>query len=1026
MTITTSRRPPPPLIHSGYNDLVNLVASTPSRLGTNLASQSRIYGSPPPPPAFQQKASYINARPRLGGDGLPRADSYVRLIEEQAQSKVRYRGNAGASSGGRGGRTRGYARGGGRVGAQTGGGREEWKVVELRKRKIDKKMIGHPKDFRHIFHASTYEEATELLLRWSIEGLGDKLGDPAWAYPIKELVKARAREQQARAVAAVVEATARSRELVDADIDDAKPPGTLRVVNGLPSSIYSTTNTLLRTSGKARPTIQTNATSNTRSTGQASVSPLLTGGSTPNVIANFQGYFETPSTSSSSANVKGNTQPLQIKKKSISALPIPVSAAAESQTTKSEEVIIANIIPEEVKETKQEALSDIPTPSSPPTPRSRRDNRPKAQEIFTQLPFRVIKPSLETLEKSMSIALFFEQYYHALLQTPAPKVQLNNDNDTSSQNSTPIPSDSVVGDEIVDLGNNNKPIHPGNYVLNRARRLANLESTFNLPENLGLTEEEKNLKREELLKEENRILRERRKKVDVKGFELGRVIGHGAFGVVRIAREKQSGRLVAMKQLRKADMLRKSQEGHVRAEKDLLAAAASQSLSTCVAGEENYKPSWIVQLYYAFQDNDHLYLVLEFMGGGDLLNLLVERDTFSESMTKFYISEMIMGLEETHSLGFIHRDIKPDNFLFTKQGHIRISDFGLATDLHWIHDTNYYEQQRLSILKKHGIDLEYPSIKTKRMKKKDIDLILGKEWESQGKHLLTWREDKRRNLAYSVCGTNSYMAPEVIRGQGYGFSCDWWSLGVIMYESLYGYPPFVSSSRHVTRQKILNWKTTLKFPPKPRLSPECLDLMTALLCEPEDRLGTTPNERSSILSANTKASNNSSTLNGRQINLGKGLGNDGAELIKKHKWFEGIDWDNLHKQTPPYHPDLYAEDDTRHFDDDIPDEPLAPANGAAGNVTKDPLLRDKKHGEHLLEIRKSLAFKGWTFKSPALVENRYGHLHDISHMKDISEETIRESHTDDLESKEEMKGGWNDVGTKSGFTGTVRNRALSF
>jgi len=429
----------------------------------------------------------------------------------------------------------------------------------------------------------------------------------------------------------------------------------------------------------------------------------------------------------------------------------------------------------------------------------------------------------------------------------------------------------------------------------------------------------------------------------------------GAFGVVSLVRERTTGKLFAMKQLRKTDMLRKGQEGHVRAERDVLKSA---SLVGSPGGAE-----WIVRLHYSFQDRDHLYLVLEYMGGGDLLNLLIERDTFPEDFTRFYIAEMVLAIESCHIFGFIHRDIKPDNFLFDPDGHIKLSDFGLATDLHWAHDTSYYEQQRLHLMRKHGIDLEDTTrgdgSRPKRLDRKDLDALMG---DGRG-GIFTWREKNRRKLAYSVCGTNSYMAPEVIRGQGYSYSCDWWSLGVIMFECLYGYPPFVSNSRHVTRQKILNWKQSLRFPSLPRVSHEAVDLMQQLLCEPEDRLGsqtsssvTRPN--SMIVQARRSALITTSGVT-RSV--------DGVELIKAHPFFRGVDWTNIHQYPAPFRPDLRDPEDTRHFDDDIPAEPLAPANGAPPDATRDPLLRDKVHGQEILDVRKALAFAGFTHKSPRAI-----------------------------------------------------------
>jgi len=522
---------------------------------------------------------------------------------------------------------------------------------------------------------------------------------------------------------------------------------------------------------------------------------------------------------------------------------------------------------------------------------------------------RTIIPSLATLDKAVSARIYFENLYFPLFRHPPSREQ---------------------------------------------RRLAMEKEMMDM----NLSQAQKENLRARWRQNETDYLRDRRLKVDASAFVKLRTIGHGAFGVVSLVKEQSTGNLYAMKQLRKTDMLRKGQEGHVRAERDILKSASMVNSPT---GAE-----WIVRLYYSFQDRDNLYLVLEYMGGGDLLNLLIERDVFDEDFTRFYVAEMILAIESCHKHGFIHRDIKPDNFLFDPQGHIRLSDFGLATDLHWAHDTSYYEQQRLQLLHKHGIDLEDSNgiadgKGTRRMNRKDIELLMGNEGGQGG--VFTWREKNRRKLAYSVCGTNSYMSPEVIRGHGYSYSCDWWSLGVIMFECLYGFPPFVSNSRHVTRQKILNWKQSLRFPSRPRVSHAGVNLMQQLLCEPEDRLGSQSSASVSRPNSMIMQARRSSFI----PHYGSAVGNDGAELIKAHPFFGGIDWLNIHRYPAPYHPELRNAEDTRHFDSDIPSEPLAPANGAPADATRDLMLRDKIYGAEILDSRKALAFAGFTHKSPRAI-----------------------------------------------------------
>jgi protein-serine/threonine kinase len=206
--------------------------------------------------------------------------------------------------------------------------------------------------------------------------------------------------------------------------------------------------------------------------------------------------------------------------------------------------------------------------------------------------------------------------------------------------------------------------------------------------------------------------------------------------------------------------------------------------------------SRVVPLFASFQDLNNLYLVMEYMPGGDFLGLLIRDNVLSEPVTKWYIAEMILCIEEAHALRWIHRDVKPDNFLISASGHLKISDFGLAFDGHWSHDQSYYNNHRYSLLTKLGINVEGDSIDRKEGRtvaaaiklaqvingaKERHELDSSASLEHDG--ILNWRNRySNRTLARSVVGTSQYMAPEVVRGEAYDARCDWWSVAVILYE----------------------------------------------------------------------------------------------------------------------------------------------------------------------------------------------------------------------------------------------------
>jgi serine/threonine protein kinase len=180
---------------------------------------------------------------------------------------------------------------------------------------------------------------------------------------------------------------------------------------------------------------------------------------------------------------------------------------------------------------------------------------------------------------------------------------------------------------------------------------------------------------------------------------------------------------------------------------------------------------------------------MDYMVGGDFLGLLMRRCILPEDIAKWYVAEMILCIEEAHKLCWIHRDVKPDNFLISASGHLKISDFGLAFDGHWAHDQVYYNDHRYSLVRRLGIQVDgdiedQQGNKTKNPEQSSLNTgDKGITLMPPSTNLLEWRDQNQmRRLARSVVGTSQYMAPEVVRAHFYDGRCDWWSVGVILYE----------------------------------------------------------------------------------------------------------------------------------------------------------------------------------------------------------------------------------------------------
>ena len=297
-----------------------------------------------------------------------------------------------------------------------------------------------------------------------------------------------------------------------------------------------------------------------------------------------------------------------------------------------------------------------------------------------------------------------------------------------------------------------------------------------------------------------------------------KVLGKGSFGEVLLVKLKANNKYYAMKILIKKQVKLRHQEIHTKSERDLMVKI------NC---------PFIVNIKFAFQDDFKLYIITEFMQGGEMFFHLHKEKKFSNEKTRFYIIELVLAIDFLHKNNMLYRDLKPENIMLDSNGHIKLTDFGLSK-------------------------------------------------------MVT----KSKEKAFTICGTPQYLAPEILSDDGYDNSVDWWSLGCVMYEMLVGKAPFKIPKGSYLTADLYKKKITIPE----NVTPEAKDLISQLLVpNPKNRLG---------------------------------YGKDGAEKIKAHSYFEGINWNDAweRKLEPPLIPQLKNETDLSYFDKMFTDEKIDGSN----------------------------------------------------------------------------------------------------